>query len=41
MYYRGKINKNEINDFTHKEQAYVEMTPRDVIPFRYTESLQM
>lgn len=37
----GKMSKNEIIDFMHKEQAYVETAPRDVIPFKYAESLQI
>lgn len=37
----GKMSKNEIIDFMHKEQAYVETAPRDVIPFRYAENLQI
>jgi hypothetical protein len=27
----GKMSKNEIVSFMHKEQAYVEAAPRDVI----------
>ena len=37
----GKMTKNEIISFMHKEQAYVETAPRDVIPFKYAESLQI
>lgn len=37
----GKMNKNEIINFMHKEQAYVETTPRDIIQFKYAESLQI
>ena len=27
--------------FMHKEQAYVETAPRDIIQFKYAESLQI
>jgi hypothetical protein len=37
----GKMSKNEIVSFMHKEQAYVETTPRDVIQFKYAENLQI
>lgn len=37
----GKMSKNEIINFMHKEQAYVETAPRDVIQFKYAESLQL
>lgn len=37
----GKMTKNEIISFMHKEQAYVETAPRDVIQFKYTEHLQI
>lgn len=37
----GKMSKNEIISFMHKEQAYVETAPRDVIQFKYSESLQI
>lgn len=37
----GKMTKNEIIDFMHQEQAYVETALRDVIPFKYAESLQI
>lgn len=37
----GKMSKNEIISFMHKEQAYVETAPRDVIQFKYAESLQI
>ncbi len=37
----GKMSKNEIINFMHKEQAYVETAPREVIPFKYAESLQI
>lgn len=37
----GKMSKNEIISFMHKEKAYVETAPRDVISFKYAESLQI
>lgn len=37
----GKLSKNEIINFMHKEQAYVETAPRDIIQFKYAESLQI
>lgn len=37
----GKKTKNEIVSFMHKEQAYVETAPRDVISFKYAERLQI
>ena len=37
----GKMSKNEIINFMHKEQAYVETVPRDIIQFKYAESLQI
>ena len=37
----GKMGKNEIVNFMHKEQAYVETAPRDIIQFKYAESLQI
>lgn len=37
----GKMSKNEIINFMHKEQAYVETAPRDVIQFKYAESLRI
>ncbi len=37
----GKMSKNEIISFMHKEQAYVETAPRDIIQFKYAESLQI
>lgn len=37
----GKMSKNEIISFMHKEQAYVETAQRDVIQFKYAESLQI
>lgn len=37
----GRMTKNQIVSFMHKEQAYVETPPREVIPFKYAESLQI
>ena len=37
----GKMSKNEIVDFMHKEQAYLKTAPRDVVSFQYAESLQI
>ena len=37
----GKMTKNEIISFMHQEQAYVKTTLRDVIQFKYAESLQI
>lgn len=37
----GKMQKNEIVEFMHKEQAYVETAFRDVIQFKYAENLQI
>ncbi|MBR5800297.1 MAG: DUF4065 domain-containing protein [Lachnospiraceae bacterium] len=37
----GKMSKKQIVDFMHKEQAYIETLPRDIIPFTYAESLQI
>ena len=37
----GKMTKNQIVSFMHKEQAYVETAPRDIIPFKYAENLQI
>ncbi len=37
----GKMSKNEIINFMHKEQAYVETAPRDIIQFKYAASLQI
>lgn len=37
----GKMTKNEIISFMHKEQAYIETECRDVIPFKYAKSLQI
>jgi len=37
----GKMSKNEIIDFMHKEQAYIQTAPREVISFKFAESLQI
>lgn len=37
----GKMSKNQIVSFMHKEQAYVETAQRDVIPFSFAENLQI
>ena len=37
----GRMTKNEIISFMHKELAYVETAPRDVIQFKYADSLQI
>lgn len=37
----GKMTKNQIVSFMHKEQAYVKTAPRDVIEFKYAENLQI
>lgn len=37
----GKMSKNQIVSFMHKEQAYMETAPRDIISFKYAENLQI
>lgn len=37
----GKMTKNEIVSYMHREQAYMETTSRDVISFKYAECLQI
>ena len=37
----GKLTKNEIVSFMHKEQAYQKTTLRDVISFKYAKNLQI
>lgn len=37
----GKMTKNEIISFMHREQAYVKTAPREVIQFKYAEFLQI
>lgn len=37
----GKMTKEEIISFMHREKAYLETKPRDVIQFSYAENLQI
>lgn len=37
----GKMSKNDIVNFMHREQAYIETASRDIIQFKYAESLQI
>ena len=37
----GRMSKNEIVSFMHEEQAYRNTVPRDLIPFSYTDDLQI
>lgn len=37
----GKISKNEIVDTMHKEDAYTETAPHDVIQFKYAKTLSL
>jgi len=37
----GNMSKSEIVDFMHKEQAYTETAPRDIIQFKYAAFLQI
>ena len=37
----GKMTKSQIVSFMHKERAYIETAPRDVIQFKYAENLQI
>lgn len=37
----GEMSKNEIVEFMHREKAYVETAPRQMISFQYAESLQL
>lgn len=37
----GNMTKNQIVSFMHKERAYVETEPREVILFQYAENLQI
>lgn len=37
----GRMGKDEIISFMHREQAYAETAPRDIIQFKYAESLQI
>ena len=37
----GRMTRKEIVAFMHREQAYKETAPRDIIRFRYAENLQI
>lgn len=37
----GRMSKSEIVAFMHREQAYIETMPRDIISFQYAESLKI
>ena len=37
----GTMSTNEIVDFMHKEQAYLQTSLRDIISFQYAENLQI
>ena len=37
----GRFSKNDIIDFMHKEEAYIQTAPGDVISFKYAESLRI
>lgn len=37
----GKMGKNEIVEIMHKEQAYIETAPRDIIEFNHAENLHL
>ena len=37
----GRISKNEIVSFMHKEQAYERTSPRDIISFEYAKQLRI
>ncbi len=37
----GRMTKKEIVNFMHKEKAYTETAPGDIIQFKYAESLQI
>lgn len=37
----GKMTKKQIVSFMHKEQAYIETAPKDIIPFKYAANLQI
>lgn len=37
----GKMSKNEIVEFMHKEQAYIKTAPREIIQFQYARCLQI
>ncbi|MBO4325707.1 MAG: DUF4065 domain-containing protein [Clostridia bacterium] len=37
----GEMSKDDIVLFMHREQAYIETAPRDIIQFKYAENLQI
>ena len=37
----GMMTKNQIVSFMHREKAYIETEPRDMISFKYAEDLQI
>ena len=37
----GKMSKDQIVEYMHREDAYIETAPRDVIQFKYAKSLQI
>jgi putative zinc finger/helix-turn-helix YgiT family protein len=37
----GKMSKDEIVDYMHSEKAYIETAPKDIISYKYAESLQI
>lgn len=37
----GKMSKNQIINFMHKEQAYIETAQKDIISFEYAKELQI
>ena len=37
----GRMSKNEIVSFMHKEQAYERTSPRDIISFEYAKQLKI
>ena len=37
----GKMTKNQIVSFMHKEKGYIETEPRAIIDFKYAKNLQI
>lgn len=37
----GRFPKNEIVEMMHKEDAYTETAPHDIIQFKYTKTLSL
>ena len=37
----GKMSKNQLVSFMHKEEAYIETAYKDIIQFKYAENLQI